>query len=389
MALIVQKYGGTSVGSVERIQSVSERIISTQQQGHDVVVAVSAMAGETNRLMNLANQMSEVPEPRELDMLLSAGEQVSIALLALSLNQKGIKAISLTADQAGINTNNRFNDATIEYIETDLITQWVDKGYIVIVAGFQGRDKNGNITTLGRGGSDTTAVALAAALNADECQIFTDVDGVYSSDPRFVPNTRRLKEISFSDMHLLAKSGAKVLQEHSVAHAWNSSVTLRVLSSFDDGEGTLICEQPVESKGVTGLALKQDLLLIECNDFSKEELAELHKQYKVLMERCDCFQIVVPKAAFLQLKLAFSTKIRNINSLSILTLVGDKVEGMAESACNQLMVNCVDIYQHSIEPKSFSVIVNQADLKRAADILHKTFVITEQSQDNNLMIAVS
>ena len=389
MALIVQKYGGTSVGSVERIQSVSERIISTQQQGHDVVVAVSAMAGETNRLMNLANQMSEVPEPRELDMLLSAGEQVSIALLALSLNQKGIKAISLTADQAGIYTNNRFNDATIEHIETDLITQWVDKGYIVIVAGFQGRDKNGNITTLGRGGSDTTAVALAAALNADECQIFTDVDGVYSSDPRFVPNTRRLKEISFSDMHLLAKSGAKVLQEHSVAHAWNSSVTLRVLSSFDDGEGTLICEQPVEGKGVIGLALKQDLLLIECNGFLEEELTELRKQYRVLIERCDCFQIVVPKATFLQLKLAFNTKIRNISSLSILTLVGDKVEGMADLACNQLKANGVDIYQHNKEPKSVSVIVNQADLEQAAEILHKTFVITEQSQDNNLIIAVS
>ena len=389
MALIVQKYGGTSVGSVERIQSVSERIISTQQQGHDVVVAVSAMAGETNRLMNLANQMSEVPEPRELDMLLSAGEQVSIALLALSLNQKGIKAISLTADQAGIYTNNRFNDATIEHIETDLITQWVDKGYIVIVAGFQGRDKNGNITTLGRGGSDTTAVALAAALNADECQIFTDVDGVYSSDPRFVPNTRRLKEISFSDMHLLAKSGAKVLQEHSVAHAWNSSVTLRVLSSFDDGEGTLICEQPVEGKGVIGLALKQDLLLVECTGLSITEQATLLKQYEELTAQSGCFKIVVPKATFLQLKLAFNTKIRNISSLSILTLVGDKVEGMADLACNQLKANGVDIYQHNKEPKSVSVIVNQADLEQAAEILHKTFVITEQSQDNNLIIAVS
>ncbi|MCL4119145.1 UNVERIFIED_CONTAM: hypothetical protein GTU68_059955, partial [Idotea baltica] len=389
VALIVQKYGGTSVGSVERIQSVSERIISTQQQGHDVVVAVSAMAGETNRLMNLATQMSEVPEPRELDMLLSAGEQVSIALLAMSLIQKGIKAISLTADQAGIQTNSVFNDATIEHIQTDLITQWLSKGYVVIVAGFQGRDAVGNITTLGRGGSDTTAVALAAALNADECQIFTDVDGVYSSDPRFVSNTRRLKEVSFSDMHILAKSGAKVLQEHSVIHAWNSSVTLRVLSSFEDGEGTLICESPKDVLGVTGLALEQDLSLVECEGISIKEQKELYKQYKVLAERGDCFQIVVPKANILQLKLAFNTKIRNISSLSILTLVGDNVEGMAESACNQLVANSVDIYQYDIEPKSVSVIVNQADLQRAAEILHKTFVITEQSQDNNLMIAVS
>lgn len=389
MALIVQKYGGTSVGSVERIQSVSERIISTQQQGHDVVVAVSAMAGETNRLMSLANQISEVPEPRELDMLLSAGEQVSIALLAMSLTQKGIKAISLTADQAGIKTNSVFNDATIEHIETELITQWLTKGYVVIVAGFQGRDVTGNITTLGRGGSDTTAVALAAALNADECQIFTDVDGVYSSDPRFVSNTRRLKEVSFSDMHVLAKSGAKVLQEHSVAHAWKAAVTLRVLSSFEDGEGTLICAEPSKRKDVTGLALKQDLLLIECKNLLDDELVELRKQYRVLVERRDCFQIVVPKATFLQLKLVFNTKIRNISSLSILTLVGDNVEGMAESACNQLVVNNIDIYQCYTETKSVSVIVNQADLQRAAEILHKTFVITEQSQDNNLMIAVS
>jgi len=389
VALIVQKYGGTSVGSVERIQSVSERIISAQQQGHDVVVAVSAMAGETNRLMSLANQISETPEPRELDMLLSAGEQVSIALLAMSLNQKGVKAISLTADQAGIYTNCTFNDATIEHIETDLITQWVDKGYVVIIAGFQGRDVHGNITTLGRGGSDTTAVALSAALNADECQIFTDVDGIYSSDPRYVSATQRLNEVSFSDMYILAKAGAKVLQEHSVAHAWDEAVTLRVLSSFEDGEGTLICAQPVKSKAVTGLALKQDLLLVESDNLLDSERIELVKRYRVLSERCDCFQIVVPKADFLQLKLAFNTKIRNIRSLSILTLVGDKVEGMAESACNQLMANNVDIYQHNIEPKSVSVIVNQADLELAAEILHKTFVITEQSQDNNLMIAVS
>lgn len=386
MALIVQKYGGTSVGSVERIQSVSERIISAQQQGHNVVVAVSAMAGETNRLMSLANQISETPEPRELDMLLSAGEQVSIALLAMSLNQKGVKAISLTADQAGIYTNSTFNDATIEHIETDLITQWIDKGYVVVIAGFQGRDAHGNITTLGRGGSDTTAVALAAALNADECQIFTDVDGVYSSDPRFVANTRRLKEVSFSDMHLLAKSGAKVLQEHSVAHAWRTSVKLRVLSSFEEGEGTLICEEPAESSSVTGLALKQDLLLVECKGLSISEHAMLKKQYEELTAQSDCFKIVVPKATFLQLKLAFNTKIRNISSLSILTLVGDGVEGMADLACNQLKANGVDIYQYNKEPKSVSVIVNQADLKQAAEILHKTFVITEKSQDNNLMI---
>lgn len=389
MALIVQKYGGTSVGSVERIQLVSDRIILTKQQGHQVVVAVSAMAGETNRLLNLAHQINEVPEPRELDMLLSAGEQVSIALLAISLNQKGIKAISLTADQAGIKTNDVFNDATIEHIETSKLTEWLDKGYVVIVAGFQGRDSVGNITTLGRGGSDTTAVALAAALKADECQIFTDVDGVYSSDPRYVSNTRKLKEVSFSDMHALAKSGAKVLQEHSVSHAWRSSVSLRVLSSFDNGEGTLICEKPNDYFPVTGLALKQDLYLAECTDINEKDRILLAKEYRVLTNTDDCFQIVVPKATFLQLKLVFNTKIRNISSLSILTLVGDNVEGMADSACNQLMVNSVDIYQCYTEPKSVSVIVIQADLQQAAEILHKTFVITEQSQDNNVLIAVS
>lgn len=260
MSLIVQKYGGTSVGSVERIKEVAKKVIDFRNQGHDVVVVVSAMSGETNRLIDLAKQLNERPRGRELDVLLSTGEQVTIALLSMTLQQMGMAATSYTGSQVRILTDNAHNKARIVDIDDKNIRADLEQGKVVVVAGFQGCDENGNITTLGRGGSDTTAVALAAALHADECQIYTDVDGVYTTDPRVVPEARRLDHITFEEMLEMASLGAKVLQIRSVEFASKYNVPLRVLSSFTEGGGTLIAaEDPLmEQALISGIAFNRD-----------------------------------------------------------------------------------------------------------------------------------
>lgn len=256
MALLVQKFGGTSMGSLERIQAVAQKIIQTHQQGHTIVVVVSAMSGETDRLINLAKSCHPDPDPREYDMLVSTGEQVSIALLALTLKNLGYPACSYTGYQAGIRTNGGHKKARILDIETQPLHQALADGIIPIVAGFQGINEENHITTLGRGGSDTTAVALAAALKADECQIYTDVDGVYTADPHVVMQARRLSHITFEEMLELASLGAKVLQIRAVEFAGKYRVPLRVLSSFVDGPGTFITfeESPMEQPTVSGIA---------------------------------------------------------------------------------------------------------------------------------------
>ncbi len=260
MALIVQKYGGTSVGSVERIQKVAERVQATRDQGHDVVVVVSAMSGETNRLIDLAYQVSPQPDPREYDVLVSTGEQVTIALLAMALNARGCRARSFTGGQVHIRTDSVHTKARIVEIDEARVRRELGAGTVVVVAGFQGVDEQGNITTLGRGGSDTTAVALAAALGADECQIFTDVDGVYTTDPRVEPNARRLDRITFEEMLEMASLGSKVLQIRAVEFAGKYSVPLRVLSSFEEGPGTLITyeEEDMEQPVISGIAFNRD-----------------------------------------------------------------------------------------------------------------------------------
>lgn len=260
MSLIVQKYGGTSVGSVERIKEVAKKVIDFRNHGHDVVVVVSAMSGETNRLIDLAKQLNDRPRGRELDVLLSTGEQVTIALLSMALQQMGMPATSYTGSQVRILTDNAHNKARIVDIDDDKIRGDLKQGNVVVVAGFQGCDEKGNITTLGRGGSDTTAVALAAALKADECQIYTDVDGVYTTDPRVVPEARRLNHITFEEMLEMASLGAKVLQIRSVEFASKYNVPLRVLSSFTEGGGTLIAaEDPLmEQALISGIAFNRD-----------------------------------------------------------------------------------------------------------------------------------
>lgn len=260
MALIVQKYGGTSVGSVEKIENVAERLIAARKAGHDVVVAVSAMSGETNRLVKMAHQIADKPDPREYDVLVSTGEQVTIALLGMALKERGCDARSYTGSQVHILTDSAHTKARILDIDEAKIRADLDKGRVVIVAGFQGRDEHGNITTLGRGGSDTTAVALAAALKAEECQIYTDVDGVYTTDPRVVPDARRLEKITFEEMLEMASLGSKVLQIRSVEFAGKYNVKLRVLSSFKEGPGTLITyeEENMEQAAISGIAFNRD-----------------------------------------------------------------------------------------------------------------------------------
>jgi aspartate kinase len=240
MALIVQKFGGTSVGSPERIAAVADKVIDWRKRGNDIVVVVSAMSGETNRLLELAGAITDRPVPRELDVLLATGEQVTIALLSMALERRGCPARSYTGTQVHIRTDSAFTKARITQIDDKRMRTDLSAGRVVVVAGFQGVDEEGNITTLGRGGSDTTAVALAAALHADECQIYTDVDGVYTTDPRVVPEARRLNRITFEEMLEMASLGSKVLQIRSVSFAGRYNVPLRVLSSFVDGEGTLI-----------------------------------------------------------------------------------------------------------------------------------------------------
>jgi aspartate kinase len=260
VALIVQKYGGTSVGSVERIREVAKRVRSCHREGHRLVVVVSAMAGETNRLLDLARKVAACPSERESDALVASGEQVSAALLALALQDLGVKATSCLGHQVRISTDSAFGRARIRSINKERLLAALDRGTVAVVAGFQGVDNDDNITTLGRGGSDTTGVALAAALSADLCEIYTDVDGVYTSDPRIVPHARKLDRISFDEMLELSSLGAKVLQIRSVEFAKRYNVPVHVRSSFTDSQGTLVVQEdkPMEDILVSGVAYDRD-----------------------------------------------------------------------------------------------------------------------------------
>jgi aspartate kinase len=265
MALIVQKYGGTSVGSVERIRNVARRVARYHREGHQLVIVVSAMSGETNRLLALAKEFSPDPNPRELDVVAATGEQVTIGLLAIALEALGLRAKSYTGGQIRVLTDSAFTKARILAIDEDRIRADLASGTIVVVAGFQGVDNDGNITTLGRGGSDTSGVALAAALKADECQIYTDVDGVYTTDPRIVPEARRLDTVTFEEMLEMASLGSKILQIRSVEFAGKYNVKLRVLSSFEDpdstSQGTLITfeeDETMEQAIISGIAFNRD-----------------------------------------------------------------------------------------------------------------------------------
>jgi aspartate kinase len=270
--LIVQKYGGTSVGTIERMRAVARRCVATQRQGHDVVVIVSAMSGETNRLLGLAKQISDLPDERELDVIASTGEQVSVGLVALAIQAEGGQAMSLLGHQVRILTDSAFARARIKEIDGRAIADALKAGKIAVIAGFQGVDAQGNITTLGRGGSDTSGVAIAAALKADVCEIYTDVDGVYTADPNVVPNARKVGRISFEEMLELASLGAKVLQIRSVEFGMKFNVPIHVRSSFNDNEGTWVVpeEKTMESVVVSGVTATKDEAKITMHGISDQ-----------------------------------------------------------------------------------------------------------------------
>lgn len=279
MALIVQKYGGSSVGTLERIKHVASKVMQAKQEGHDVVVVVSAMQGETDRLIQLANALGPEPNPREYDVLVSTGEQVSMALLAMALNAKNCPARSYTGPQVGIITDKFHTKARILDVKTDLLHRDLSEGFVIVVAGFQGRNERGDTTTLGRGGSDTTAVALAAALKAHECHIYTDVDGVYTTDPRVIPEASLLTHISFEEMLEMASLGAKVLQMRSVELASKHNMPVRVLSTFSNNNtGTLVTfeEKIMQKRLVSGIAFSREEAIIAINGVPNKAGIEGH-----------------------------------------------------------------------------------------------------------------
>ncbi|EKF9293874.1 TPA: aspartate kinase [Vibrio cholerae] len=382
--LIVQKFGGTSVGSIERMQTVAEHIIKAKNDGNQVVVVVSAMAGETNRLVGLAQQVDSVPNARELDVLLSAGEQVSMALVAMTLHKMGYAARSLTGAQAKIVTDNQHNDATIKHIDTRTITELLEQDFIVIVAGFQGVNENGDITTLGRGGSDTSAVALAGALNADECQIFTDVDGVYTCDPRVVPTARKLDVIDFPSMEEMARKGAKVLHLPCVQYAWKYSVPLRVLSTFEVNQGSLIKGNTV-THAVCGIAIQRDMILVTVE---KEALSNILKQCQMLgvevfttLEELENSALVIKRDAYAKLQLVCADKIRGLEPVSLLTKVGLQASALVPHARKTLSEHGIDVRYVSASEQSSMLMLDPTNVDRAANLLHDTYVASEIPQE--------
>ncbi|MCA2019071.1 aspartate kinase [Vibrio tritonius] len=380
-SLVVQKFGGTSVGSIERINTVAEHIIKAKNDGNQVVVVVSAMSGETNRLLGLAQQIDSVPTARELDVLLSAGEQVSMALVAMTLNKMGYSARSLTGAQASIVTDNHHNDATIKHIDTRTINELLEQDHIVIVAGFQGVNENGDITTLGRGGSDTSAVTLAGALQADECQIFTDVNGVYTCDPRVVPTAQKLDVIDFPSMEEMARKGAKVLHLPCVQYAWQHQVPLRVLSTFDVNAGSLI-KGEVGTHPVCGIAIQRDMAIVCVNH---DALSSLTKQCQMLgievwnvIDEADWAGVVVKHDACAKLELVFSDKIRNTELVSLLTTVGLQAPHLVARSCELLAENEIDVRYISTTNQSAMLTIAPQDVVEAANILHSAFITSDE-----------
>ncbi|WOH37359.1 aspartate kinase [Thalassotalea fonticola] len=400
MAIIVQKFGGTSVGSLERIENVAEQIIKTKQQGHQVVAVLSAMSGETNRLTELANKLDPNPSPRELDMLLASGEQVSIALLSIALIKRGFSAVSLLAHQIGLLTDNRFNKARILNVDNQRMLKELQQGHIVIVAGFQGNDNEGNITTLGRGGSDTSAVAIATALQAKECQIFTDVDGVYTTDPRLDENARKLPYVSFEEMLEMASSGAKVLQSRSVEFAGNHKMPLRVLSSFSEGDGTSITfeQQADKTHPVSAITSHKDEAMISASGVESGE--KFRNKLFALLAKVDIEVDMLTQTAkdndkinlsFTVHRNDYQQTLRIANSLtadfSIEQLCGNnKVvkisaigngmrshSGVAAELFECLLDNKIDVYLVSAAEIKISVLVKESDLTSAVCFLHEKF----------------
>ena len=409
MALIVQKYGGTSVGSPERIKNVANRIAKFKAAGHDVVVVVSAMSGETNRLVALAEAMQEYPDPREMDVILATGEQVTIGLLAMALKNIGLDAKSYTGWQVAVTTDSSHTKARIEDIDADHIHADIKEGKVIIVAGFQGIDGNGDITTLGRGGSDTSAVALAAALKADECQIYTDVDGVYTTDPRVVPEARRLKTISFEEMLELASLGSKVLQIRSVEFAGKYKVRLRVLSSLQEGgEGTLITfeeDEDMEKAAVAGIAFDKNQARINVRGVPDKPgiayqilgaVADANIEVDMIIQNVGVegttdFSFTVPRGDYQRTLNILNEVQKNIgaqivdgdNTVCKVSIVGVGMRshvGVASTMFRTLAEEGINIQMISTSEIKVSVLIDEKYLELATRVLHSVFGLDDPSK---------
>ena len=402
MALIVQKYGGTSVGSPERIKNVARRVARWKAKGHQLVVVVSAMAGETNRLIALAKELQAHPDPRELDVMVSTGEQVTIALLSMALMDMGLKARSYTGSQVKILTDSSHTKARIVSIDEALMRRDLADGCVVVVAGFQGVDANGNITTLGRGGSDTTGVALAAALRADECQIYTDVDGVYTTDPRIVTEARRLKSITFEEMLEMASLGSKVLQIRAVEFAGKYRIKLRVLSSFEDeGEGTLITfeeDQKMEQASISGIAFNRDEAKITILGVPDRPgiayqilgpVGDANIDVDMIVQNVSHdgmtdFSFTVHRSDFQKTLKILEPVVKHIKARGVES--GDKIAkvsvvgvgmrshaGIASTAFRTLAEEGINIEMISTSEIKISIVINEKQMELAVRALHKAF----------------
>ena len=409
MALIVQKYGGTSVGSPERIKNVANRIAKFKAAGNDVVVVVSAMSGETNRLVALAEAMQEYPDPREMDVILATGEQVTIGLLAMALKNIGLDAKSYTGWQVAVTTDSSHTKARIEDIDADHIHADIKEGKVIIVAGFQGIDGNGDITTLGRGGSDTSAVAMAAALKADECQIYTDVDGVYTTDPRVVPEARRLKTISFEEMLELASLGSKVLQIRSVEFAGKYKVRLRVLSSLQEGgEGTLITfeeDEDMEKAAVAGIAFDKNQARINVRGVPDKPgiayqilgaVADANIEVDMIIQNVGVegttdFSFTVPRGDYQRTLNILNEVQKNIgaqivdgdNTVCKVSIVGVGMRshvGVASTMFRTLAEEGINIQMISTSEIKVSVLIDEKYLELATRVLHSVFGLDDPNK---------
>lgn len=402
MTVIVEKFGGTSVGSIERINAVADHLIKKAELGEKLVVVVSAMSGETNRLISLAEQISEGRSSREMDVLLSTGEQVTIALLSMALHERGNDARSYTGTQVKIKTDSVFSRARIKEIDANKISADLQQGRIVVVAGFQGVDEEGNITTLGRGGSDTTAVALAAALDANECRIYTDVDGIYTTDPRIVPEAKRLERITAEEMLELASLGAKVLQTRSVEFAHKYKVPLRVLSSFEEGEGTLITyedeEGSMEAPLISGIAFQRDEAKLTIRGIPDHPgiahmvlgpISEAHINVDVILQNASAkgltdLTFTVPRADYQMCMTVLDQLVsklgaqdtRGDDSIAKVSVVGVGMRshsGVANLMFKTLADNNINIQMISTSEIKISVIIAEDSLEKAVAALHKAF----------------
>ena len=401
MPVVVQKYGGTSIGTIEKIKNVANKIIDEKNNGNDVVVVVSAMSGETNRLLELAKDIDLDASGRELDVLVSTGEQVTISLLTLSLICKGYKAVSLTGSQAGILTDSSFNKARIESINNSFISNYLKEGNIVVVAGFQGVNEKGDIATLGRGGSDTSAVAISVALDAKECQIFTDVDGVYTTDPRISKGAKKIDNVTTEEMLELSSQGSKVLQPRAVEFAGKYDIGIRVLSTFEDGTGTLISKEnneKMEKAIVSGIAFNKDEAQLTIRGVPDQPgiaslilgpIADINIDVDMIVQNVGedglaNFTFTVPRNDYRAALKSLEESANNLNAKKVvgnnkivkISMVGVGMRthaGIASKMFSVLAKNNINISMISTSEIKVSVVTNEENLETAVNVLHSAF----------------